>query len=211
MKYLYNPPSLFKKIFPSTHWNTSNNKILLTFDDGPLTGNTEKILTELKNSEIKALFFCVGNNVRERIELTNLILSEGHSIGNHTFNHQRITKFKSDDWEKEVVSVSSLLKSEFNYVVKYFRPPYGRFNLKTKCYLSKLGLQNVMWSLMTYDYKNNLDIVKFAINKYLRRNSIIVLHDNKKCQSIILESIKCIINSVKEKGFEFGVPEECLK
>ena len=66
MKYLYDPPVLIKKIFPSTRWNTSNNKILLTFDDGPVEGNTEKILGELKKYNINALFFCVGNNIEKK-------------------------------------------------------------------------------------------------------------------------------------------------
>jgi len=211
MKYLYNPPSLVKIIFPSISWNTSNNKVLLTFDDGPNEENTIKILDELEKKGIKALFFCVGNNINTRMEITRQILERGHSIGNHTFFHKRITKLNKEDLAGEVGAVTSLLKDQFNFAVRYFRPPYGKFNLKTLKYLAKNNLKIVMWSLLTYDYKNNLYIVKFAVGKYLEKNSIIVLHDNPKCRNIIIDSIQYIVNQVEERGFQFGEPNECLK
>ena len=136
---------------------------------------------------------------------------QGHSIGNHTFNHKRITKLNDNDKTKEVDEVNLIMQKEYNYKVEFFRPPYGRFNFKTSDYLVKFNLQNVMWSLLTQDYKNKLDIVKFAVSKYLGKNSIIVLHDNPKCRRIITESIKFIVNEVNRRGFQFGEPAECLK
>jgi len=72
-------------------------------------------------------------------------------------------------------------------------------------------MKNVMWSLLTYDYKNDLSIVKYSVKKYLRKNSIIVLHDSLKSKDIICDSIKFIAEEAAQKGFEFGEPEECLK
>ena len=69
----------------------------------------------------------------------------------------------------------------------------------------------VMWSLMSFDYKNNLNIVKFATKSYLKKDSIIVFHDSIKSKSIISDSLKYTVNSVLEKGFEFGDVEKCLK
>ena len=211
MKYSYDPPSLVKSVFPSFIWNTSNDKILFTFDDGPNAGNTEKILNELTRNKIKALFFCVGNNILKEKQLTKYIIEQGHTIGNHTLNHKRITKLNSEGKNNEIDKFSSIMLNEFNYRIEFFRPPYGRFNLSTSGYLTKINLRNVMWSLLTYDYRNNIDIVKFAVKKYLRKNSIIVLHDNPKCSNIITESIRYIIDEADKRGFQFGEPSECLK
>jgi len=192
-------------------WETSNNKILLTFDDGPNSGITELILKKLNENRIKALFFCIGKNVQSSPELSNQILSEGHTIGNHTFNHKRITNINSIEFKDEIDSFNSLLKEKFNHEVKYFRPPYGRFNYSTNKIIKNRNLKNIMWSLLTYDYKNDFNIVKFSIKKHLKNNSIIVLHDSMKTKDIILDSISLIIDEAAAKGFEIGEPDGCLK
>ncbi len=75
MKYLYNPPVIVKKIFNDFQWNSTSNKILLTFDDGPNIDTTERILDTLNLFGIKAIFFCVGNNIKNNPSLVDLILS----------------------------------------------------------------------------------------------------------------------------------------
>lgn len=211
LKYLYNPPLLIKKIYSNCLWETSNNKILLTLDDGPNPGTTELILKKLNEHNIKALFFCIGKNVQSSPELSNQILSEGHTIGNHTFNHKRITNINSIEFKDEIDSFNSLLKEKFNHEVKYFRPPYGRFNYSTNKIIKNRNLKNIMWSLLTYDYKNDFNIVKFSIKKHLKNNSIIVLHDSMKTKDIILDSISLIIDEAAAKDFEIGEPDGCLK
>jgi peptidoglycan/xylan/chitin deacetylase (PgdA/CDA1 family) len=210
MKYLYNPPWLLKKYFNDFYWNTFNTKVLLTFDDGPNAETTELILKKLSDEKIKALFFCVGDNVSKYQELVSQILSEGHLIGNHTFNHKILNRISSEEKEEQIASVQKIFDQKFNIKIKYFRPPYGKFQLSTSAMLKKYNLRNVMWSLLTYDYKNDLSIVKLAVEKYLNRNSIIVLHDSKKSKNIILDSISIIADEVKKRNFSFGEAEECL-
>ena len=65
MKYLYDPPGILKVMFSGFYWNTNNNKILLTFDDGPNPETTEIILKRLSEEKIKAMFFCVGENIKK--------------------------------------------------------------------------------------------------------------------------------------------------
>ncbi len=211
MKYLYTPPYLIKKLFNDFYWNTANNKILLTFDDGPNPGTTEKILEYLSNKKIKALFFCVGNNVQRYPELLKEMLFNGHTVGNHTFNHKRITGIPEKEIIDEIQKFDSLLKNDFNYAIKYFRPPHGRFNLSTGKLLKDFNLRNVMWSLLTYDYKNDLNLIKLAVNKYFKKNSIIILHDSIKSEKIIIEALEIISGEAQKRGFEIGDPAGCLK
>ena len=210
-KYLYNPPAIIKKIFNEFYWQSTNNKILLTFDDGPNPGITEKILEQLSSLNIKALHFCVGNNIKKHPGLTNELISEGHTIGNHTLSHKYLTRISKDKVKDEIKQVNLILADEFNYNVKHVRPPYGRFNLSVRKLLNKTNLKVVMWNLVTYDYKNDWEKVKFAVDNYLQNNSVIVLHDSNKSKDIIIDSIKYIVDTAADRGFKFGEPEECLK
>ena len=210
MKFLYDPPLLIKRLFKDFCWQTSNNKILLTLDDGPNPRSTEKILNLFSKLEIKALFFCVGKNVERYSEWTKNILNEGHIIGNHTFNHKILTRLNKIDSLEEINSFNSLMIEKYDRKVKYFRPPFGMVNFKTKKLMKETGMKCVMWNLLTYDYKKDIKKVKFSVDNYLQINSIIVLHDSSKTEDIIEESIKYIVDAASKNGFDFGVPEECL-
>jgi peptidoglycan/xylan/chitin deacetylase (PgdA/CDA1 family) len=210
MKYLYNPPIILKKIFSDFSWNTNNGKVLLTFDDGPNPGTTEIILKKLSEEKIKALFFCVGNNIQKYPDLINQIKEADHTFGNHTFNHKVLNKISNEEKDYQISSVNKIFKEQFDIKLKYFRPSHGRFQLSTSSLMKKHQLKNIMWSLLTYDYKNDLSIVKFAVEKYLKLNSIIVLHDSNKSKNIISDSISLIAEEVRKRNYQFGESEECL-
>lgn len=211
MKYYYNPPSIVKILNRSFRWNTRNNKILLTFDDGPTEAATQKILNVLNNNQLKAVFFCVGNNIKNQQALAERILSDSHTIANHTMNHKLLTKMSREESIDEITPFNDLLKEKFNYNVKYFRPAHGRFNLKTKGILKELNMECVMWNLLTYDYENNIEKVKYSIDNYLKENSILVFHDSIKCSDIIEEALNYTVEQADKRGFKFGEPEDCLK
>ena len=211
MKYSYDPPDIIKKLFNVFQWNSKNDKILFTFDDGPIPEVTPGILDFLNKNKIKALFFCVGNNINKNSGLVKDIISENHTIGNHTFNHKRLTRLKEEEIQKEITDFNIILKEKYNYDVKYFRPPHGRFNKSVVSQINKANLEPVMWSLLTGDYKNDINLVKFGISKYLRSNSIIVLHDSLKSKDIIIDSLKFILEKINEKNYRIGEPSECLR
>lgn len=210
MKYLYKPPSVIQNIFSDFTWRTTNNKILLTFDDSPNEKITESILKKLDEEKIKALFFCVGENVKKNPDIIKTILNEDHEIGNHTFHHKNILKLSRAKLENEIRAFNEMMEDKFLCKLKYFRPPYGKFNLGLSRILKRYELRNVMWSLLTYDFEDNLNRVKLAVENYLQPDSIVVLHDNIKSEEIILDSISIIIEEAAKKNYEIGEPEECL-
>jgi peptidoglycan/xylan/chitin deacetylase (PgdA/CDA1 family) len=211
LKYYYNPPLIVKILNRSFHWSTRNNRILLTFDDGPTEAATLNILSILRANHLKAVFFCVGNNINNQQALAERILSDGHTIANHTMNHKLLTKMSREESIREISAFNNLMKEKFNYNVKYFRPAHGRFNMKTNSLLNELNMKCVMWNLLTYDYENNIEKVKYAIDNYLKENSILVFHDSIKCSDIIEEALNYTIEQANKMGFKFGEPEDCLK
>jgi Predicted xylanase/chitin deacetylase len=198
-------------MFNGFHWQTKNNKILLTFDDGPINDNTETILELLSKLNIKALFFLVGGNCEKYPLLVDEIIRQGHSVGNHTYNHKKMAGVSQNEMHNQINSLNELLYDKHNYKIKYFRPPHGRFDLRLNKKLQKYDMENVMWTLLTFDYKNDFNLVKFAVGKYLKNNSIVVLHDSIKSKNIITDSIKYIYDEANKRGYLFGEPDECLK
>jgi len=211
MKILYTPPKILQRMFNNFVWESKVDKVLLTFDDGPNPGSTEIILDRLNRHNIKALFFCVGENVKKYPHLTRQIVAEGHTIGNHSYTHQNITFVKSSKIDRQIKLCSDVTEEIIGFKPYYFRPPHGRFDFRTNRTVLKHQLKNIMWSLLTYDYKNDLNIVKFAVQNYLTKNSIIVLHDSEKSKDIIEASIDFIVEAADKRGFEFGETSECLK
>lgn len=211
MKYLYNPPLIIKKIFSDFIWESSNDQILLTFDDGPIPESTEIILNLLKERNTRAVFFCVGNNVKQKLQLAKNIIDNGHTIANHTFNHSVLTRLDIASISAEIDSFNYFLNDNLNYSVKYFRPPHGKFNFSVRKILKQKKLTTVMWSLLTYDYQNDFNVVKKSIDRYLKSNSIVVFHDSLKSASIIKQSLNYLFEIVDQKGYKIGNPEECLK
>lgn len=211
MKVFYTPPKILQKMFPNFVWESKINKVLLTFDDGPNPDTTEIILERLRKHNIKALFFCVGENIKKYPHLIEKIIAEGHIIGNHSYSHKNITIMSKSKINKQIKLCSNAIQEYCGRNPKYFRPPHGRFDLRTNSFMKKHRLANVMWSLLTYDYKNDLNIVKFAVQNYITKSSIIILHDSNKSKDIIYASIDFIVEEVQKRGFEFGETSECLK
>lgn len=210
-KYFYTPPVVVKKFYPNTIWNTSNNKILLTFDDGPTPDVTMNVLEKLDEYNIKALFFCLGVNLESNSKIINEILGRGHSIGAHGWYHNKITKMTNAKILDNISKMKEIFSSQYNYKIKYFRAPYGRIYPFQASMLGKIDIKNIMWSLVTYDYESDFSKVKYAVDNFLKDNSIVVLHDSLSSEKILSESIDYLLDSIYENQFKIGAPEKCLK
>src|SRR6478736_2544338 len=139
--------TFIKKIFSNYVWDSPNteNKIYLTFDDGPTPDITEWVLEELQKHQVKATFFCIGKNIDSHPNLFKKVIDEGHSIGNHTYNHLNGWKTISEEYLKNIF----LCQSEINKIKsendKLFRPPYGKISKSQSRILRKLGYKIIMW------------------------------------------------------------------
>ena len=198
-----------KLIFPEYIWEIPNNekKIYLTFDDGPIPEITEWVLELLKTENIKATFFCIGENIQKHPEIFKQIITNEHAIGNHTLNHLKGWKTSTKKYLENVELCNSIIKKTTisKLQSKLFRPPFGKIKNKQAKELQKLGYKIIMWDVLSYDFDNSLSAEKCLQStiKNVSSGSIIVFHDSIKANRNLQFVLPKLIKQLKEKGFEF--------
>lgn len=206
-------PKLVKHALPSLIWNLPSEEkvIYLTFDDGPTPEITDWTLDVLKTYNAKATFFCIGNNIEKNPGIFSRIISEGHAIGNHTFNHLKgwktSTKTYIDDTLKaqEVINLKSQTSN-----INLFRPPYGKLLPKQSKKLQQLGYNIIMWSVLTKDWDNTISKEKCLQNAISNTESgdIIVFHDSIKASENMQYALPKALEYFTQKGYSFKrIPE----
>lgn len=202
-------PRLIKKMYPSRLWEVEEKRkaLYLTFDDGPIPEVTPWVLQQLKQHNAKATFFCIGDNVRKNPETFSQIVSEGHSIGNHTFNHLNGWKTPVDDYITNSLEAENLITQlAGRRDQKLFRPPYGRISGKQARLLELNGYKIVMWDVLTRDYNRNLSAETCFRNviRHTRAGSIIVFHDSLKAEKNLKVLLPAMLQHFSKKGYTFG-------
>lgn len=202
-------PSIVKTIFFNQVWAIPNegNKIYLTFDDGPIPEVTPWVLSILKHYKIKATFFCIGDNIRKHPEVFKQIISEGHQIGNHSFNHLNGWKTDSGKYIENVLEAEKELAKHTSFSIKLFRPPYGKIKPNQSFKLRKLGFKIIMWDIISKDFDVNLlpETCELNVTKNVSSGSIIVFHDSKKASGNLMKSLPTVIEKLQKSGYIFDV------
>jgi len=206
--FMIKVPKIIKLLFFNQVWNIPNseNTIYLTFDDGPTPEITERVLEILDKHQIKATFFCIGDNVRKHPEIVQKILSKQHSVGNHTYSHLKGWKTPTKTYISNSEACRMKLNSQFTIQnSQIFRPPYGKITPWQSFKLRKLGYKIIMWDVLSKDYDASISAEKCYENviQNVSSGSIIVFHDSTKAKENILNSLEKTIETLKSKGFNF--------
>jgi len=195
-------PDLLRPFLGKLLWRKSSSEkvIYVTFDDGPVPEVTPRVLDMLDEYNIKATFFCVGENVEKYPELYNDILRRGHKTGNHTYNHLKGISVTTEEYVANVHKAAEIIDS------RLFRPPYGRINFKQKKILRK-EYEIVMWDLITQDYNKNLSPSQILqnIKLFSRNGSLVVFHDSLKAERNMLTVLPRAIEYWNSRGYRFEV------
>lgn len=200
----YKTPSIFQQLMPSRLWRIPNDekKIFLTFDDGPIPGLTDWLLDLLAEKEVRATFFCVGQNIKKHPELFQRIVNEGHAVGNHSFNHLNGFETPRDVYLKNIQITDDAIE-ELGIQTDLFRPPYGRLKYTQRKELNHKRI--IMWDVLSKDYLQTLDkekVLQETINA-TESGSIIVFHDNWKAEENMKYSIPKFIDHFQAADFKF--------
>jgi peptidoglycan/xylan/chitin deacetylase (PgdA/CDA1 family) len=213
--YLVKSPLLLKWYYPSLLWNKSRTEkvIYLTFDDGPIPNVTDFVLKTLKAFNAKATFFCIGDNIVKHPDVFDRVKNDGHSIGNHTFNH--LKGWITDD----ETYINNALKCQALTKTNLFRPPYGRikksqikslhsaiYNFQLQAKTTNLKSQIVMWDVLSGDFDITLSPDKCYQNvvRHTKNGSIIVFHDSLKAFDRLEYALPKVLAYFSKLGYKFS-------
>ena len=202
--YWHKTPWWLQWIYPGLEWHGSRDSknLYLTFDDGPIPEETPFILETLKRYNIKATFFCVGDNVRKHSSLFTQLVDAGHSIGNHTMHHVKGWGMDTDSYLEEVQACRQEI-ARHGIDTTLFRPPYGKASRKQLRHLGDYRV--IMWDVLSGDFDERLspDICLKETKAATRNGSYILFHDNEKAHERLHFALPRFIESMVARGYEF--------
>jgi peptidoglycan-N-acetylglucosamine deacetylase len=202
--YFVKTPYFVKRIFHTQTWSIPNNEkvIYLTFDDGPIPEVTPWVINLLNHYQIKATFFCIGDNVKKHPDIFNLLIQNDHQIANHTYNHLNGWKTNLNTYLTNSLQCDDLL-GKTN--AKLFRPPYGKITSKQSKNLIAKGFKIIMWDVLSADFDQSITPQKCLDNviKNVQSGSIIVFHDSLKAQHNLEYALPKTIEYLLDKGYKF--------
>ncbi|MCL9809296.1 polysaccharide deacetylase family protein [Flavobacterium luminosum] len=209
MFYWTKTNKLVQWLFHNQIWFIPNtqNKVFLTFDDGPTPEITPWVLDVLRKHNVKATFFCIGQNIQKYPELFQRIIAEGHSVGNHTHNHVLGWKTSTKNYLKNIEQCQTEIAKEKAEESKIFRPPYGKLTPSQSKATRKLGYKIIMWDILSADFDSTIspqECFENSTNK-VESGSIIVFHDSVKAFKNLQYALPKAIDFYKEKGLKFDI------
>lgn len=191
---------------------TEEKRIALTFDDGPSRRNTEEILSILKEYEIRATFFVIGENAAKDPDRIKMIYDAGHEIGNHTYTHAYISKISKEALEEEIAKTEEILIEITGEKPRVFRPPGGYYDDASLEVLEKKGYQNILWSLDTRDWSMpKSESIAAKVEENAAGGDIILFHDLEDKRLPTPAALRRILPYLIENGYEFVTVSELLE
>ncbi len=184
--------------------------VAMTFDDGPHATNTPRLLDMLRQRNIKATFYVVGQNVQQYPGIVARMTADGHEVGNHSWSHPFFTKIST-------ASVRSQLQRTHDAIVKAsgkapttMRPPYGAITSSQKQWIkTDFGYPTIMWSLDPRDWQNrNAITVSNRILGQAKQGAIILAHDIHKST---IDAMPTVLDGLKARGYKFVTVSELIK
>ena len=191
-------PQWVQALSPAYTWRGAGLEpvIYLTFDDGPIPHLTPWVLDTLRAHGAKATFFCVGENVVKHPDIFQQVLAEGHSVGNHTFNHLNGWHTPTPTYAHNVRRCARVVSSQL------FRPPYGKLLPQQSAWLRR-HFQIVMWDVLSGDYDSQFSPQQCLrhVTDHARPGSIVLMHDSLKAERNLRYVLPAALQFFGEKGW----------
>jgi peptidoglycan/xylan/chitin deacetylase (PgdA/CDA1 family) len=193
------------------HGFKSEKKVALTFDDGPDSDLTPKLLDILKKYNVKVSFFVIGNRVDNAPGVLKRAVEEGHVVLNHSFSHPEFKKMDTNAIKKEILDNEDKIYSAIGLRTAIVRPPYGSVDQRVANTIKDLGYKTALWSIDTIDWQNrNKDKIISNVMSSVKPEDIILMHMNED-KTATLDAVPELIEKLKKSGYGFTTLDEMLE
>lgn len=194
-----------KWLYPGVAWSYPEQEktIYITFDDGPVPEVTPAVLEILRQYQVKATFFSIGDNVRKYPGVFRQVQEEGHRIGHHGYRHLNAWKTSAEVYLNDVEEGAKLIPSDL------FRPPYGKLTWRTLFFLRR-KYRIIMWDVISCDFDEQVSAEEVYQNVVMnaRPGSVIVFHDSLKASKKMLWALPRVLDFFNKHGYTFRtIPE----
>lgn len=206
---------LYLLFHPRNQWLVTNRSrvegersVALTFDDGPDPVDTPKLLDLLREKNVKATFFVVGNRADQHPEVVRRAWAEGHLIANHTWSHRNLFCFLTPSrLRAEIERGTESVRRICGFRPRLFRSPVGLRHPLLRPYLKAAGLEYVSWTIRTRDtLARNSGVLAQRILKQAASGDIILLHDRLPGGTQVMrEALPQVIDELRQRGFQFAL------
>lgn len=200
-----------RKSLPDGFWGDDplsagdEQRIYLTFDDGPDPHSTPWLLELLEEAGVTATFFLIGSSAVRHEHLVEKIARAGHTVGNHSFNHFLMPVLPVKTLESEIDRTNRLLQDITGCPPALFRPPYGMIDQRAADCLRERNMRPVYWGAVPEDWSGpGVDRVVSRVMRRLGHGTLIVLHEHRLLRQQTLQAAKQIICKGKELGYAFA-------
>jgi len=199
--------SFFDRLIPIYRVEAQEKRIAISFDAAWGADQTPEILEILKKYNVKTTFFLVKIWMDKYPEMTRLIASEGHEVGNHSATHPHMGKLSKEEIIKEIQTTHNRIKELTGQDCKVFRPPFGDYSDTLIKTAQELGYYVIQWDVDSLDWKNlSASAIYDRVIKRVKPGSIVLFHNNGKNTP---QALKMILPELKKQGYEI-IPVSAL-
>ena len=175
--------------------------IALTFDDGPTTRFTPRVLAVLRQHRVPATFFVLGRLAHRYPQIIRTIFEQGHLVANHSWDHPR--HGTREAWRRQVLRTEAAIHAAGGTPARYFRPPHGLVTPRLRSVCQELGYTIVLYTLLATDWQQpNAAALARLVRSRVASGGIVVLHDAGGDRTQTLEALPAIVRTLRELGFE---------
>lgn len=194
------------------HVNTTEKVVALTFDDGPHKYYTQQVLDILKKHNAKATFYVVGEMAKASPSLIKKIMDEGHDLGNHSMNHDKMKGISVEQITQDIQAVDEIIKNHGYQKEITFRAPYAITSPNLSTALTNLNKKMVLFTFTPLDWtKISAEEIYSNVMKKVKPGLIILLHDGGGKRRESVKATEMLITTLQQQGYKFVTITELLK
>ena len=179
----------------------SGSVVYLTFDDGPHPTYTPQVLDTLARHGARATFFVLGSLAESHPDLVERIVAEGHTVANHTWNHENLAGLPHPSFDDTIGRTQAALA---DHATPCLRPPYGSTDAFTRDWAAALGLDLVLWTVDTNDWRRpGARVVADRIVRGATNEAIMLMHDGGGNRTQTVDGLDLALDRLSERGLRY--------